>query len=261
MEFKFNVTGTQRKKLVMAISEILNTAPEYQGPPTYAYEVGGYRIDRAGTLTGADSWELIADLSGLHSFVPTEGVYDTALPETEAVDENVVIPWEAELGGRVSPYRDYEEPPSYGTPDEADDTLTIEMPLDGFTEDALSNLEKLVASKATLIKRAIGVDDLTIERTETTLKFPWFSGNLAAEEVNTYARFIGALSAMAKKQQRVTAIEKAYDNEKYAFRCFLLRLGFIGPEYKEERKILLSRLTGSSAFKNGQRNSEEDTEV
>lgn len=232
MEFKFNVTGTQRKKLVMAISEILNSAPEYQGPPTYAYEVGGYRIDRAGTLTGADSWELIADLSGLHSFVPTEGVY-----------------------------RDYEEPPSYGTLDEADDTLTIEMPLDGFTEDALSNLEKLVASKATLIKRAIGVDDLRIERTETTLKFPWFSGSLSAEEVNAYARFIGALCAMAKKQQRVTAIEKAYDNEKYAFRCFLLRLGFIGPEYKEERKILLSRLTGSSAFKNVQRNSEEDTEV
>ena len=241
MEFKFNVTGTQRKKLVMAISEILNTAPEYQGPPTFAYEVGGYRIDRAGTLTGADSWELIEDLSGLHSFIPTEGAYDTALPETEAVDENASIPWEAELGGRVSPYFDYEEPPAYGTPDEAGDTLTIEMPMDGFTEDALSNLEKLVASKATLIKRAIGVDALPIEQTETTLKFPWFSGSLTAEEVNAYARFIGALCAMAKKQQRVTAIEKAYDNEKYAFRCFLLRLGFIGPEYKEERKILLSR--------------------
>ncbi len=65
MEFKFNVTGTQRKKLVMAISEILNTASEYQGPPTYVIEVGGYRIDRAGTPARADSWELIADLSGL----------------------------------------------------------------------------------------------------------------------------------------------------------------------------------------------------
>ena len=261
MEFKFNVTGTQRKKLVMAISEILNTAPEYQGPPTFAYEVGGYRIDRAGTLTGADSWELIADLSGLHSFIPTEGAYDTALPETEAVDENASIPWEAELGGRVSPYFDYEEPPAYGTPDEAGDTLIIEMPMDGFTEDALSNLEKLVASKATLIKRAIGVDALPIEQTETTLKFPWFSGSLTAEEVNAYARFIGALCAMAKKQQRVTATQKAYDNEKYAFRCFLLRLGFIGPEYKEERKILLSRLTGSAAFKNGQRVPEEVPEA
>ena len=35
------------------------------------------------------------------------------------------------------------------------------------------------------------------------------------------------------------------------FRCFLLRLGFIGEEYKTERKILLKSLSGSSAFKSG----------
>ena len=45
--------------------------------------------------------------------------------------------------------------------------------------------------------------------------------------------------------------EKAVENEKYAFRCFLLRLGFIGAEYKTERKILLKNLTGSSTFKSG----------
>ncbi len=39
-------------------------------------------------------------------------------------------------------------------------------------------------------------------------------------------------------------------NEKYAFRCFLLRLGFIGPEYKAQRKVLLRNLNGSAAFKN-----------
>lgn len=42
------------------------------------------------------------------------------------------------------------------------------------------------------------------------------------------------------------------DNEKYAFRCFLLRLGLIGAEHKQTRKILLRNLTGSSAFKAGQ---------
>ncbi len=38
-------------------------------------------------------------------------------------------------------------------------------------------------------------------------------------------------------------------DEKYAFRCFLLRLGFIGDEFKKSRKILLANLDGSSAFK------------
>ena len=39
-----------------------------------------------------------------------------------------------------------------------------------------------------------------------------------------------------EERQGVTATEKEVDNEKYAFRCFLLRLGFIGAEYKVERK-------------------------
>ena len=56
---------------------------------------------------------------------------------------------------------------------------------------------------------------------------------------------------MSRNAKRVTATEKPVDNEKYAFRCFLLRLGFIGSEYKAERKILLKNLSGSSAFKNG----------
>ena len=56
---------------------------------------------------------------------------------------------------------------------------------------------------------------------------------------------------MAKNQKRVNAKEKDVENEKYAFRCFLLRLGFIGNEYKQERKILLQNFTGSAAFKNG----------
>ena len=54
---------------------------------------------------------------------------------------------------------------------------------------------------------------------------------------------------MAKNQTRITAKEKEVENERYAFRCFLLRLGFIGNDYKVERKVLLRNLAGSAAFK------------
>ena len=54
-------------------------------------------------------------------------------------------------------------------------------------------------------------------------------------------------------QVSVTAKEKETDNPKYAFRCFLLRLGFIGDEYKADRKILLRNLSGSSAFRTGKK--------
>lgn len=67
--------------------------------------------------------------------------------------------------------------------------------------------------------------------------------------------------AVARNQKRITAKEKPAENEKYAFRCFLLRLGFIGTEYKGERKILLKNLSGSSAFKNGERKEAASNEV
>ena len=44
--------------------------------------------------------------------------------------------------------------------------------------------------------------------------------------------------------------EKMVENEKYAFRCFLLQLGFIGDEYKAARRVLLKNLTGNGAWKN-----------
>ena len=74
-----------------------------------------------------------------------------------------------------------------------------------------------------------------------------------ADETKAYTPLIAALCEMAKNAKRVTATKKEIDNEKYAFRCFLLRLGFIGADYKAERKILLKNLSGSSAFKSGSR--------
>lgn len=134
---------------------------------------------------------------------------------------------------------------------ETTDNLTIEMPLEGFTDTALENLDRLVASKAALIKKAIGAEALPIERTETTLKFPWFKFDTNGETVASYTQFISALCAAAKEQKRVTAKEKPVENEKFAFRVFLIRLGFVGDEYKTARKVLLKNLSGNSAFKNG----------
>ena len=81
--------------------------------------------------------------------------------------------------------------------------------------------------------------------------FPWFSELPSPEETKAYSDFICKLCEFTVNAKRVTASEKETENEKYAFRCFLLRLGFIGEEYKQSRKILLKNLSGSSAFKNG----------
>jgi len=255
MKINYNITGPKRKSLVGAISLELNAPTIYLGAPTFAYEVGGYHIDKNGMLEGEDNPNLVADLRGLHDFKAITEEYDTPLPEPEPVPEEIQVPYEAALGGRVSPYHDYEEPPAYADPEQSVEVetnrLTIELPRSDFNDVAFENLNRLVTSKSSLIKKALGTDCIPIITTEETISFPWFQGELTSDEVKAYTHFVTALCETAKTQQRVNATEKQVENEKYAFRCFLIRLGFVGTEYKAERKTLLKNLSGNSAFKNG----------
>lgn len=126
--------------------------------------------------------------------------------------------------------------------------LTISLPADTVT---VENLTNLLTAKGRLIKKALGVDDLRIEVTEDKVTFPWFPETPDPEAVKAYSHFIAALGKMSRELKYISATEKEIDNEKYAFRCFLLRLGFIGDEYKAERRILLRNLSGNSSWKNG----------
>ncbi len=211
MKIKFNVKGSERKNLVNAVEDLLEVKPIYQGAPTFAYKIKDFTVDKNGTLFLDDSTDSANVLDGLVSrgFIAEE---------TENATQ-----------GNIG--------------------LVIELLLQGFTDTALLNLERLVESKNLLIKKALGVNNLPIIKTEDRVSFPWFSSETTADEVKAYTQFICALCEMAKSQKRITATPRPVDNEKYAFRCFILRLGFVGTEYKTERKILLSKLTGSSAFK------------
>ena len=128
--------------------------------------------------------------------------------------------------------------------------LTISMPRDFFTEQSMNNLLQLIANKETLLKHALNTDSLAVNECEETVEFPWFTVEKDGDG-DAYARFITALCEFAKNLQRVVNKPDTSDNEKYAFRCFLLRLGMIGEEYKPVRRVLLRRLTGSSAFRHG----------
>jgi hypothetical protein len=114
---------------------------------------------------------------------------------------------------------------------------------------SIENLEKIIASKANLIKKALDCADPTVVLTEDRVAFPWYKRPLGSGESMAAMHFITAICRMAKNAKRITAKEKEVPNDKYAFRCFLLRLGFIGSEFKETRKRLLQRLEGSSAFR------------
>jgi hypothetical protein len=110
------------------------------------------------------------------------------------------------------------------------------------------SLEELKQLRAEGLTNKQIADRLDINVGERELEFPWWDTMPEQDELQAYLDFIAALSKMAQEAKRVTAREKDVENEKYAFRCFLIRLGFVGSEYKAQRKLLLRNLSGSSAF-------------
>lgn len=138
--------------------------------------------------------------------------------------------------------------------------LTISMPRDFFTEQSMNNLLQLITNKETLLKHAFETESLAVNECEETIEFPWFTIKQDGD-ADAYAKFITMLCEFAKNLQRVVNKPDASDNEKYAFRCFLLRLGMIGADYKAARKVLLRRLTGSSAFRHGKPEGDADDAV
>ena len=129
----------------------------------------------------------------------------------------------------------------------------VAMPRDMFTDKALDNLRKIVNAKGELIGKAIGNVDLRIIERDEEVSFPWYPKTEDAEEVKYYLQFTESLCKMAIERTRVTSVPKISKNEKYDFRCFLVRLGFIGEEFKGFRKFMMRNLTGNAAFKKGKK--------
>ena len=218
MTITIHAQGAERKRLVKTISDWLGVPAKYCGAPTFNYEVDYFTIDRNGNLSFDDR----ADSEVIERLL--QHIYDEGFDIDQSRTED-----------------DEDEPCA----------VCVSMPKSLFTDSNLENLKALVTAKGNLIKKALEVADLPLEITDTKVSFPWFPSAPSPEEINAYNTFISKLCEMARNQSRVNSSEKPIENEKYAFRCFLLRLGFIGTEYKTARKILLKNLSGSSAFKNG----------
>lgn len=256
MKVEYYRQGAARKELVQAISDITCTKAQYLFLPTRAYRIGSIRVEEFGTVECEDAellQKVVKELVnlGIKPAEPVDFLEETA-PETEPVE----LAEEPETEETPEPEENPEPEPAQKVTEHAEepeidgvDTLTISLP-DNLTEEDFAKLQNLVASKASLFKKALGTDDLTIQRADGKISFPWFHGT-DSSRAQAYAKLVTALCQLAKKSKRITAKEHEVLNEKYTFRCFLLRLGFIGQEYKECRKILLENLRGSAAYRDG----------
>lgn len=221
---KIILNETERKPLAALLGEYTNTKPQYLRAPSYGYQIGDLLLTREGNIEGPDTVsqaefdELLAILNASGYCPKKTDFHPAQKSEAEATSTE-------ETG------------------------LTITIPLENVN---VENLTNLLDAKGFLIKHALHIDDLRFELSEENISFPWFSELPEPDEVHAYSTLIAALCKMSKNQKRISATEKPVDNERYAFRCFLLRLGFIGDECKTDRKILMRYLPGNSAFKGGE---------
>ena len=304
---KYAASGEQRKKLVNALSEILECDPKYLKAPSYGYEVGSCIVNRTGDIEFPDDMteeEIEAIIKKLtwHGFErilneSTEEVLEETEmdvtdnsdiseeisedqaeePETPVLPDGNFTSDEETIDKKTEPIEvnseqstseeiletseELEEAADLSTDEtkntyseETPDTLkgrklVIELPGSYLNEAELSRVRAIVASKASVLKKALETNDLSIERKEDKICFPWFIDHGIEGEANAYTQLVSGIAKRAKMLTRVTATESVSDNDKFTMRLFLVSLNFKGEEYKFARKFLLRNLSGNSSWR------------
>lgn len=311
---KYAASGEQRKKLVNALSEILECESKYLKAPSYGYEIGSCIVNRAGDIEFPDDMteeeiEAIVKKLTWHGFErvldePTgeidgaPALEESALGAEDPTEENVSDAVEAnveesedvldetvveedkiaaaedsaasketpaesieESEAPVLPEGNFEsaEATKEATGEPSEETsipeatepkkIVIELPGSYLDEAELGRVRAIVASKASVLKKALETDDLSIERNEDKICFPWFTDHGIDGETKAYMQLVSGIAKRAKMLTRVTATESVSENDKFTMRLFLVSLNFKGTEYAFARKFLIRNLTGNSGWR------------
>ncbi|MCD8013324.1 MAG: hypothetical protein LUG99_09130 [Lachnospiraceae bacterium] len=253
---RFEMNTNDKKQLIARVSELTGKPANYTKVPRCAYEIGLFTVEKDGALT-----------------IEEENI-DRDILET-LMEEGLIV--RADLGG-----------------EEEDEPLALKVafPAAHHTGTSLRNLINLLYSRGPLINKAIGshfeVDEGLVESlknedcivstlefrkavaayedehglsisgltiTPEKVVFEGFAEGMDADHMKVCTELTALMNKMALTQKRIQPKRTTAENEKYAFRIWLLRLGMGGSEYKEARKILLENLDGNSAFR-----TEEDAE-
>lgn len=236
MTIETNITN--RRELVNALAQYMNTRAVYLGPSTFAYQIGDIHLSREGILSGDD-------LDGIFSFLEMQGII-TAQPKQ--IQEPA--------GGTAS---------------------GIQIPLEGYTPVNLRNLFSMLYSKQWLIRKsccmpALHIPESTVNSMPTdilesavqslldlkaagaltgidiTCEQITFSMDADAD-LEAVETFLQQIILAAKTATRVFPAYHPQENEKYIMHGWLIRLGLTGPGYRALRKSLMSSLHGNCAFR------------
>ena len=242
MTILFRNGKERRKELAQAISEVLSLPMNYKGAPTFDYVIGGFTVHRNGEIETDE-------------FTDTKVVGQLVVGLRAKRFEQIGNTWE-----------ETKTPPAGETlqacmQTQFADSICLSFPRDDMSDAETDRLQKLIDGKGELIKLALDTDTLQTEFDHDVLRFIWLAGTAPHELADATAYLIAALIKLARKLHRVSLTPTETDNPKYSFRCFLLRLGFIGDEYREVRKVLMAGIPGNGARRTLKQNMSPESEA
>ena len=246
-----------RKQIIKALEEHAGVKAKYMGVPSFAYQITinqtTYTIDRAGKITAEGiEVEFEALINGTNEEKETEEKETEAQElahENEELDLEITIPMEGHTGRTLRNMLNmlYSKQPVI--------KKVFEIEADILQADFIADLNK--ASIQTIEefqteiagKQESGYCGIEFDFTNNTITFKFFKHLQEPDRLEAYTQFISLLSKSARGLKHASPKPTATDNYKFTMRTWLIRLGFVGNQYKRARKLLLENLEGNSAYR------------
>lgn len=222
-----------RRELVKVLGEHIGLKPKYLGVPSFAYQVGEYTVDREGRIRNKVGDE-----------VELEDILNS---EKKTTDLMIALPMEGHNGKTLRNLVNM----IYSRQVMIKKVFEIEENIvEGYFITAINHMDVQTTSQFIYILKELGVENCRgIHFEEDKIAFNITKQEIEPEEVKAFADFLSLLNKKAKELKYASDKQVNTDNEKYAFRTWLMRLGMIGDEYKATRKVLLQNLSGNGAFR------------
>ena len=231
---RIQTNATDRKKLAKSIAELTGEEIHYMGPPTFAYAVGKYIIDRAGAVTS----ETEEGEAELRTHLEENGFLDREIEElavsiplmdmdTEAMKRLVFMVHSKQYLLNKA----------------------VGAPCFAVSEGLVTALENATPADKAAFLALCGEHEskgIAFDEEKVTLTF---AASSDTDKNQAFMYLAPIMVSKAKEAKRISPKELKPDNEKYYFRTWLIQLGLGGSEPKAYRNTLMAGLKGHSAFR------------
>ena len=279
----YNVTGSARKEMAQVVGQAIGITPVYMKMPTCAYAISNILINRNGELLWDEKTDDIT-IQKVMEALASAGYTTEEDETTEEAQPEAAVETEEQQEAAEEEATEATEGTTAADPEPVE--LTVSVPTARHTGNSLRNLLNLIYTRAGLINKALGTTfavekgliDILIEKeslrtvedfqkvvtayegehghaltgitiTSEKITFSSLPETSDPETIKAFTELTAMMNRQALEQKRIQAKAVNGENEKYAFRIWLTRLGMNGTEYKTTRKILMENLSGHSAFR------------